>query len=284
MNEIVKNIELTIYCNFMVELNDEFKFDANRNVYYKYVDIESDNQPDWLKYNRIELEFTDENRSGFYREFYASGKLRREVPFISIGEENTYYADGVEKIFYEDLDSEGNETYTILEENEYKQGERDGIWKTYSIDGGLMKEDYFNDVIDAKPGFYGLKQIEYFPSTKKIATINEKDNGKAYYENGSLKAEWKNKNYFKEGDYIEYYETGNLKMKVTYIDGERDGLMPKYYEDGTLKEEWKYSNGVRIYVKKFYPNGMIKSEWLYNNGELIEKNEFDKNGNLKTKK
>ena len=284
MDTITKKIEMTIYCNFMIELNDEFKFDSAHNIFFKDVHLDSDNDPDWLKYNKIEIEFIDKNKSGYYREFYASGKLRRELPFISLGEENIYYAEGVEKIFYEDLDSEGNETYTISEENEYKQGERSGVWKTYSIDGGLMKEDYFNNIIDAKNGFYGIKQIEYFPSSKKLAFINEKDYGKAYYENGSIKAEWKNKNYFKDGNYVEYHENGKLKMKVTYINGERDGIMSKFYEDGKLKEEWKYSNGIRIYVNKFYTNGIIKSEWLYNNGELARKNEFDKSGNLKSKK
>lgn len=281
MNEILKNIKMNIYCNYLVELDDEFIFDRRRNIYYKYCQFNSDNQPDWLKYNKIEIELNEKNKRGFYREFYKSGKLRRELPFISLEDENIYYADGVEKIFYEDLDSYGNKTYTILEENVYKQGERVGIWKKYSIDGGLMKEDYFDNKIFLENGFYGIKYIEYFPSSSKLALINDKDLGKSYYENGSIKAEWQNTNYSKNGVYVEYHKNGKIKMKVTYIDGDRDGLMPKYYEDGALKEEWKYSNGKRIYVKKFYPNGELKSEWLYKDGELIQKNEFDKNDNLK---
>lgn len=284
MSEITKKLEMTIYCDFVVELNDEFKFDSTRNVHYKHVSPEVDNQPDWLKYNRIEIEFSDYNNRGYYREIYSSTKLRRQLPFISLGEENIYYADGDEKIFYEDLDSYGNKTYTILKENKYKKGERTGVWKTYSIDGGLMKVDYFDEIIDLENGFYGIKQIEYFPSSNKLASINDKDFGKSYYENGTIKSEWQNKNYFKNGWYTEYHENNKLKMKVNYIEGQRDGLMLKYYKDESLKEEWKYSNGIRNYIKKFFRNGVLKSEWLYDNGEVILKNEYDKNGKLKTKK
>jgi antitoxin component YwqK of YwqJK toxin-antitoxin module len=284
MNNREKNFNNSIICNYLVELNGKFNYDPMLNIYFQNPKINFGEQPKWLHYERIELKFTEDFNKGIYREYYKSGNLRREVPFIALENSEDFFANGIEMVFYEDSDSNGDDTYTLLEENEYKCGERVGIWKTYSIDGGLLKEDYFDDVIDLNNGFYGIKQIEYFPSSNKLASINDKDFGKSFYENGSLKAEWKNKNYFKDGDYIEYHENGKLKMKVAYVDGERDGLMPKYYEDGSLKEEWKYSNGVRIYVKKFYPNGILKSEWLYNNGELTHKNEFAKNGNLKTKK
>jgi len=284
MNKKGKQFNNCIICSHLIELNGEFNYDPILDVYFQYPKIDFNNQPKWLHYKTIELKLTKDFKEGIYREYYGSGNLRREVPFASVENSEDYFANGVEKLFYEDFDSNGEKTYTILEENEYKFGERVGVWKTYSIDGGLIKEDYFEDLIDLKNGFYGIKQIEYFPSSNKLASINYKDFGKSFYEDGSLKEEWKNSNYIKNGDYIEYHENGKIKMQVVYIDGEREGLMSKYSEDGLLKEEWKYSKGKRIYVNKFYSNGILKSEWLYKNGELIQKNEYDKNGNLKTKK
>lgn len=284
MYKKVKKFNNRIICSRLIELHGEFYYDPILDIYFQHPNIDFNNKPNWLHYKKIELKLSKDFKEGIYREYYSSGNLRREVPFISVENSEDFFANGVEKLFYEDLDSVGNETYTILEKNEYKCGERVGVWKTYSIDGGLMKEDYFDDKMNLNKGFYGIKQIEYYPSSGKLAFINEKDFGKSFYEDGSLKAVWKNKNYSKNGEYLEYHEDGKLKTQVEYIDGERDGLMAKYYEDGSLKEEWKYSKGIRIFVKKFYLDGKLKSEWLYNKGELIQKNEYDKNGNLNTKK
>ncbi len=284
MSRETRELDIIIYCDLPIELNDEFEFYASRNLYIKDNITHSENVVDWLKYSRIEIEFINEGNRGYYREYYKSGKLRRAFSFISLGENNEYYVDGKERLFYEGFDGEGNLTYTIISENEYHQGEKVGIRKSYSINGGLLKEEFIEEFKDSENGSFGMKVIEYHPSSNTVASINDKEFGKSYYEGGSLKAEWKNKNYINDGDYLEYHENGKIKMSVSYIDGERNGLMLKYYESGVIKEEWKYSMGKRIYVKKYYPNKIPKSEWQYANGQLISKKEFDKNGNLKLSK
>jgi antitoxin component YwqK of YwqJK toxin-antitoxin module len=111
---------------------------------------------------------------------------------------------------------------------------------------------------------------------------NTKDWGKEYYEDGSLKAEWVNKDYLKCGDYIEYHRNGKIELKCKYLDGvNRDGLMHKYFEDGTLKELWSYDKGKRIFVKKYFNSGQLKTEWLYDKkGNEISKKYYDKEGHL----
>ena len=229
------------------------------------------------------MEFSENTKSGYYREYYSSGRLRREIPFTKESESKSLIAHGIEKLFYEDKDSEGNETYTILEENLYKNGERCGIWRRYSIDGGLMEETNYDTVIlPEDSNFYSCNNKEFYPDLGKLKLENNKDWGKEYYEDGSVKAEWSNKDYMKCGDYIMYYRDGNIQMRCKYLDEiNRDGLMHKYFEDGTIKELWSYDKGKRIFVKKYFKNGNLKTEWLYDkNGNEISKKYYDKSGRL----
>ena len=127
-----------------------------------------------------------------------------------------------------------------------------------------------------------LKEIMEGWKQGKTWIENNKVWGKEYYEDGSLKAEWCNKDYMKCGDYIKYYRNGNIEMKCKYLDEvNRDGLMYKYFDDGKPKELWSYNKGLRIFIKKYYSNGKIKKEWIYENGKEKEIIEYDKNGNRK---
>lgn len=272
----------SLYCNGVVELKGEFIYDSEKNVYVQKVEHKIHNELAWLNYAIVEIEISNDNKKGVYKEYYKSGKLRRLVPFIIGDSPDDLYAHGIEIIYYEDKDSNGNDTYTILEENEYKNMDRIGIWKKYSIDGGLLSEHYYDDVIDLGDGFYGLKYKEYHNSNGALALSNEKNWGKAYYENGDIKAEWQNVNFRNDGHYIEYHENGIVKMEVHYKSGTRFGIMNKYYPDGKQKEKWSYTDeGKRVFVNKYYNNGKIKSEWIYKDGGLENKIEYDNKGNKK---
>ena len=256
-------------------------FDQERNIYSQKVEQNSDG-PDWIKYETIEVIFSDNNKKGVYREYYKSGKLRHQIPFIIGDTVDELLVHGIETLYYEDKDSYGNDTYTILEENEYSNMQRVGVWKKYSIDGGLLSEHFYDETIDLGNGFYGLKYKEYHNSNGELAYIEERYWGKSFYENGKLKAEWPNIDYQKDGKYREYYEDGELKMEVNYKNGIRYGIMNKYYPNGKQKEKWNYTDdGKRIFIYKYYNKGQIKSEWLYRNGELFQKIEYDTNGNKK---
>ena len=181
----------TLYCNDVIELQGEFIFDNERDIYIQKVKQNYDG-PAWMKFDKIEIKFPNNDNDGVYKEYYKSGKLRRQIPFICGDNDDDFYAHGIETLYYEDKDSEGNDTYTILEENEFRNMEKVGISKKYSIDGGLLSEQFNDEIIDLEDGFYGMKYKEYHNSNGALALIEEKDWGKAYYENGELKAEWTN--------------------------------------------------------------------------------------------
>ena len=275
-------LDKTLYCNGVIEIKGDFIYDEKKKVYTKDVNDSNSSEPDWLKYSQIEISISHENKNGLYKEYYKSGRLRRVVHFIMTYSQNDLYAHGSELIYYEDKDSEGKNTYTLLEENEYNNMQSIGISKRYSIDGVLIGEHFYDEVISFRDGICGMKYKEYHNSNGALALINEKTWGKSYYENGNLKADWENKDYRNDGGYKEYHENGLLKMEVHYKNGTRYGIMNKYFPDGNQKEIWTYNEkGERISIKKYYNNGILKSDWIYGNGELIKKIEYDKNGKEK---
>jgi len=257
-------------------LSGKFTHDESKNSYYQINDSIEQSLAPWAQHFKVEINFPRRFKSGVYREFYKSGKIKREVDF-KLGEDlGKFFANGLERVFYEGPDSQGNETYTILEETKYKNGEPVGIKQRYSTDGGVMEEQVMEES-------HGSERKEYFPETGKLRLEEHENWGKEYYESGKLKAEWKNKDYFKVGKYTRYYESGKIEMTATYIDGvNRDGIVNKYFEDGTTKEVWSYDKGVRIFIKKYYHNGKMKKEWIYENGQEKEVIEYDKNGNKKS--
>ncbi len=281
-NGLLRLSEIYIYGS-NVELNGIFVFNDSLDAYVQQKERTDSESPAWTQFATISLKFSDNHKSGIYREYYESGKLRKETPFIIDKEYDNYLADGIERVYYEDKDSYGEETYTILEENFYKKMKRCGIWKTYSIDGGLMKEINYDTIIlpDDSP-FSGCEEKEYYPDLGKLKLENYKDWGIEYYANGSIKAKWSNKDYLKFGDYTGYHENGKVKLNCKYIDVvHRDGLMYKYFENGKVKELWEYDRGRRKFVKKYFENGELKTEWLYDkDGNEISKKYYDRQGHL----
>lgn len=125
-----------------------------------------------------------------------------------------------------------------------------------------------------------LRQLMELWKNGKTWIENNKDWGKEYFEDASIKAEWTNIDFVKCGKYTSYFRNGIIDMTVNYNDNfNRDGLMHKYYENGNIKELWNYNNGLRIFVKKYFQSGNIKSELLYDSkGKEVSKRTYpDKN-------
>lgn len=274
-----RSLKIKIYGNGIIELSGKFNYDSTTKIYSK-ANLKIQAPQHWLKYNRIDVRLPEIGQIGLYAEFYKSGMLRRRLEFSEL-DCGDYVFHGEEVIFYEDEDSEGEDTYTILEENKYLKGERVGIWKTYSIDVGLMTETNYDKSITTGNGFYGVEYKNYYPDSGQIALFQERNSGHSFYPDGKLKAEWESLDFVHHGKFIEYHPNGQIKLTVNYKNMSREGIMLKYYESGSIKEEWEYEDGQRLSIFKYYESGVVKSEWIYVSGNLQKKLIYDKNGNLK---
>ncbi len=88
--------EIEILGNCFVEtLKGKFVFDDSLEAYVQPKERTDSDSPDWMQSAKISLKFSDNHESGIYNEYYESGKLRVELPFI-IDQENDYFlTDGI---------------------------------------------------------------------------------------------------------------------------------------------------------------------------------------------
>jgi len=285
-NRKVLTLDIELHSHNPARLKGDFNYDETTKCFVQF--CKSNPTLTISSYdiiNKIEIEFSEDYNSGFYREYWLSNNLRREVHFIKESDSTGLSSDGIEKIYYEGLNSSGEEeVYVLIEENQYKMSQLCGISKKYSMDGGLMGETDWDSMTSTESSlFYGIERKEYYPETGILKLEEHKEWGKEYYSNLSLKAEWKNKSYMKCGDYKEYHENGNVKMSVNYVlidgIGTRDGIMTKYFQDGKTSEIWSYEKGKRVFVKKYFSSGVLKTEWLYDvNGNEVSKKYFNEKG------
>lgn len=140
-----------------------------------------------------------------------------------------------------------NDKTKVLEEGNYKDNKKEGIWKEYYSNGNLKSE---------------------------ITYVNNKPDGyaKLYYESGKLSEEgmWKGIKWV--GNYKYYHENGKPKYEFAYTDdGKRTGKQKYYHENGkiAIEGEWKEGKEAGL-IKEYYPDGSLKTEKNFNDGILDE--------------
>lgn len=134
-----------------------------------------------------------------------------------------------------------------VEEGEYLDNKRTGVWKKYYPTGSLESE--INYIENHPYGHYST----YYPNNR-------------LEESGYWTA---NKN---TGDFKRFHENGNLAQEFNFNSrGKRDGVQKYYYPDGTLQCTVEIDNGVAngMYML-YYPNGELREEKRITNGEVEE--------------
>ena len=179
----------------------------------------------------------------------------------------------------------------IKEKGNYKDGEKDGSWRSYNSRGQVLQlEIYSSGKISElkKPG-----------AMRKYATFHE--NGRVKSEgilnNGERDGEWKIYNergdlektaYFDFGeliiergaditaDFIDYHANGRIKEEGKTFHGQRDGKWKFYNEAGQLTKTIHYLMGEIVTVENptdiqefvsYHDNGRIKERGMTNKDE-----------------
>ena len=134
----------------------------------------------------------------------------------------------------------------LVEEGNYVDGKKEGVWKKYWNNGKLASE---------------------------ITYKNNLQNGyaKIYYKNGNISEEgtWMNGKW--DGSYKLYYENGQLSYDWNYVNGKRDGAQKYYFENGKVQYDgsWKGGNESGV-LKEFNEDGQLVAEKNYNDGKIDE--------------
>jgi len=147
--------------------------------------------------------------------------------------------------FGKDKKIPGYKNDQIVEEGQYVDNSRTGVWKKYFPNANLQNE---------------------------ITYVNNRPNGhaKIYYENGNLKEEglWKGNKWV--GDYKFYHENGNVYQDFAFnTTGKREGVQKYFYDSGQVMIEGKWQEGKESgVVKEYYEDGEVKAEKFYSDGTL----------------
>lgn len=133
----------------------------------------------------------------------------------------------------------------VVEEGNYVNNLKEGLWKKYWPNGKLKSEINYS---------FGKPEGEY----------------STYYENGQLeeRANWINgKNV---GKFNRFYDNGNPQQEFYFADnGKRNGIQKYYYDNGKMALEVSIVNGAEEGVMKRYNmDGSLKEESTFNAGTL----------------
>lgn len=264
----------------------------------------------WLPTEVIKERFENDIRHGLTRHYNRSGKLLKTVPFVGGLEEGTSFSydttgNIIEVVQYRRgfvinrerinrIDPEGNknglwkwfyEDGTLKAEGTYRNGLRNGIFKTYDRQGNLLTiEKYVDDILQE--------------SDEEVARLEYR---RDYWPNGRIKTEATYRQGVPEGIRREYDPSGNISNAYVFkkglllaegiIDasGLKQGFWKEYYPNGIIKSQGHYKDNLRVGSWEFYyPDGAIEQKgsydnkgrpenrwiWFYNNGEVLREENY----------
>ncbi len=165
------------------------------------------------------------------------------------------------------------DTINVIDENNLKQG----FWRIFGKMSNLPGYDP-DQVVEEGNYENSRKQgiwVKFFTSGKKkseINYVNSRPNGyyKTYYENGQVEEEGSWKNNRSTGEFKRYYENGQVSQNFTFNEtGKREGKQQYFYENGQLMIEGNWAGGKEDgVVTEYYENGDIKAQKAFNGGTI----------------
>lgn len=257
-----------------------------------------------------EENFVDDQLQGFTREYYPSGELRQETPYVdglAKGEGYEYDKDGriITLLTYKAGVLTRKQSINRIDEQQQKQGVwmvfypnrqvknegiyqndlKNGYWKYYQPNGNLIRvEKWVMGELQENAREVAKVEIrrEINPQTGKLSF-------KGAYRNG--KPEGVHREYDDEGNVTasRIYENGIVLFEgIVDEDGQKQGPWKEYYTTGELKAEGSYKDNLKVgnwiyyyrdgnieqtgdYIKGL-PDGVWT--WKYENGQTWREEEY----------
>ena len=196
-----------------------------------------------------------------------------------------YYKDNIKEIgHWKDGKQNGlfqlyTEEGILVDDANFKEGERDGLTKQFYSDTGKLRVsgNYKNGVLDGE-----FKA--YYPNGNLQGEVNYKNgemNGefKEYHENKNIRLSGSYKNSLQDGEWKSYLEDGTLETIVNYKDGELNGLKEDFYKNGNVwtRQEFKNNDLDGVY-EVYYENGNPQLKAKIKNGQTVEEQRFNHDG------
>ncbi|MBL4587279.1 MAG: hypothetical protein JKX84_09530 [Flavobacteriales bacterium] len=166
------------------------------------------------------------------------------------------------KVSNKDGKYKGYQTGQLVEEGEYLNNKKRGVWTKFFANGNKKHELTFaNNIANGYAKMYyrsGKLQEEGVWKMNRWS-----GQYKYYYENGNMKYDWSyNSSGKREGEQKYFHENGVLQYFGGWKQGQEAGELTEYYEDGSIK------------AQRFFDSGKIAPEKTRN---LVRGKEYDEN-------
>ena len=150
-----------------------------------------------------------------------------------------------------------------IEEGEYNNGRKVGLWVRYYPNGTKQSEISY---VNGRPKgeyktFYNNGKVE-----EEGSWVMQKNTGnfKRYYNNGEKMQEFVfDENGIRNGKQLYFYENGQVEVEVTVLDGKEEGTMKRYFDNGDLRSEVEVSEGKA--------DNNTRKEYINNQKELVKR-------------
>lgn len=147
------------------------------------------------------------------------------------------------KVFNDDGKYKGYEANQLVEEGEYLNNKKTGVWTKYYPNGNKKHELTFaNNIANGYAKiYYRSGQLQ----EEGIWKMNRwSGQYKYYFENGNLKYDWSyNSSGKREGEQKYFHENGVLMYLGDWKSGKEAGELVEYYEDGSIKAKRYFKEG-----------------------------------------
>ena len=253
---------------------------------------------------KTEVTYRDDLRNGYLKEYTEKGDLQRISKYIDdviqpeaeeiqkLEIQNEYYPDGKIKItamfrngipegIKREYKADGNIENAYLYKNGViigegivkEDGNRDGHWKDFHMDGSLKAEGNYDNGKQVGEWKY------YHPNGKieQVGKFNKqgKPEGiwKWYFDSGRLLREENYRGGLKDGLSTEYDETGRVIEEGEFVDGNEDGPWFEFIGDSYIRGT--YRDGLRngLWYNFYLDNDSIATDSLcFFKGNFIEDN------------
>lgn len=156
----------------------------------------------------------------------------------------------------------GYEPDQVVEEGNYKNSRKMGLWKRFFPNGKVKDEITY---VNSRPSGYYKTYYDNGQVQEEGSWKNNRNTGefKRYHENGQVAQSFKfNTSGKREGKQQYFYENGQVMIEGDWAGGKEAGVITEYYEDGSLKAKKAFADGKLDPVKTevFEPKTPIKDK------------------------
>lgn len=210
----------------------------------------------------------DGKKTDTWTEYFVDGELKGELTYVNdaaTGFYKGYYANGKMRVY-----------------NDIKDGQLEGLARDYWLDGTTRAETPYKSSKreGAAKIYYAINSLHYDLSYSN-GELNGKV--KEFYPDGKLKMEGEYKDGFMSGEFTYYWPDGKLESKYTYVNGKANGPFENYFDNGQLQAKGVVKDGTIIgKYETWYKNGKPDEEHEYDEngkGNGIAR-EYDEDGKL----